>query len=301
MLAPICLFTYNRLNEIQQTINALQKNFLSQESELYIFSDGPNNIATDTKVEEVRKYLKTIKGFKAVKVFESPVNKGLANSIISGVTQIIDKHEKVIVLEDDLITSPNFLDFMNQALLFYQEKEKVLSISGYSFLIKHSNNYQYDVSLGYRASSWGWATWKDRWKDIDWEVKDYNYFKWNLLKRLKFNRGGSDMSHLLDKQIKGQINSWAIRFCYHQFKYGFLDVFPVLSKVMNIGFSQNGTNCKFKSKRYKTILDISDKRSFCFNDELIVDQNVINEFYKHYSLKSRLSDKILQIQWKINN
>lgn len=301
MVTPICLFTYNRYKEIRQTVEALQRNFLASKSDLIIFSDGPRNKQDSLNVSKVRQYIRKITGFKSVEIIEFPTNKGLANSIISGVTRIIEQFDTVIVLEDDLVTSPNFLDFMNQALLFYQEKKRVLSISGYSFSINHSNDYQYDMELNYRASSWGWATWVDRWKQIDWEIRDYSSFKLNFVKRLQFNRGGSDMSHMLDKQMHGQINSWAIRFCYHQYKYDYLDVSPVISKVMNIGFTQDGTNCKYESTRFKTILDISDKRSFVFSDELIVDKNVRKEFYKHYSLRLRLYDKILQILWKIKN
>ena len=176
MLSPICLFTYNRLDETRQTVEALKRNFLAPLSCLYIFSDGPKDETITQKVNEVRQYIKTIGGFKAIKIFESPVNRGLAKSIIDGVTQIIEKYGRVIVLEDDLITSPNFLDFMNYALEFYQNKERVLSISGYSFSINYPNDYKYDVAIGFRASSWGWATWKDRWNKIDWRVNDYSSF-----------------------------------------------------------------------------------------------------------------------------
>lgn len=301
MLAPICLFTYNRLKETQQTVEALILNNLAQESELIVFSDGPKNDEDITKVEEVRLYLHSVSGLKSVEIIESPVNKGLANSVISGVTQIIEQFGKVIVLEDDLITSPNFLDYMNQALFFYQDRKRVLSVSGFSFSINYSSNYQYDIELGYRASSWGWATWNDRWNGIDWEIKDYYSFKWNSLKRLKFNRGGSDMAHMLDRQMNGQINSWAIRFCYHQFKHDLLDVFPIKSKVINNGFSPNGTNCKFETKRFKTILDTSGKRYFRFNDELNVNKDVIKEFYQHYSFATRFFDKIRQFLWAKRN
>jgi hypothetical protein len=292
MFTPICLFTYNRLNETKQTIESLKRNFLAPESELIIFSDGSKNMESSSKVSAVREYLHTITGFKSIRIIESTENKGLANSIINGVSQILKEYSTVIVLEDDLITAPNFLNFMNQALQFYENKKSVLSISGYSFTMKHFKNYSFDSSFGCRASSWGWAIWKDRWNQIDWDVKDYSNFRWNILKRLKFNRGGSDMARMLDKQMSGKGNSWAIRFCYHQFKYGLHDVFPTKSKIINIGFSPEGSNCRFESDRFKTLLDISGKREFNFNPNVNLDIKVINEFYKHYSLKSRFYDRI---------
>ena len=147
MTTPICLFTYNRLHETKQTVKALKENFLAMESDLFVFSDGPKNDAGRLKVEAVRQFLTSVNGFKSVKVFESEQNKGLANSIISGVSQIIQKYGKVIVLEDDLITSTNFLNFMNQALDYYASKEKIFSISGFGHKVGLPADYPYDVFL----------------------------------------------------------------------------------------------------------------------------------------------------------
>jgi GT2 family glycosyltransferase len=113
-LSPIILFAYNRPEHTKKTVEALQKNKLAKDSLLYIFSDGPKREDDVPKIKKVRDYIKTIKGFKKVEIFESNKNKGLANSVISGVTKIINKYGEVIVLEDDLITSPNFLVYMNK-------------------------------------------------------------------------------------------------------------------------------------------------------------------------------------------
>jgi len=301
MLAPICLFTYNRINELQQTVTALKNNFLAKESILFIFSDGPKDSEDKIKVDYVRRYLREIEGFKEITIIESPINNGLANSIISGVTKVIEEYGKVIVLEDDLITSANFLDFMNQALTYYEKYEKVLGISGYSFDLKYPINYSFDAAFGYRISSWGWATWTNRWGKIDWEVSDYKLFKWNLKERIKFNKRGSDLSRLLDKQMQGKVDSWAIRFCYNQFKYNYLDVFPVISKVMNIGFNKNGTNCKTKNGRFITNYDETNKRDFKFDNKLEINYKLMKQFYHHYSFKTRVIEKFsgfLAYVWK---
>jgi hypothetical protein len=295
MLAPIVLFTYQRLAETRQTVAALQHNFLAPESDLIIFSDGGKDESSWMKVNAVREYLRTINGFKSVQIIESPINKGLANSIISGVTQVLEEYGKIIVLEDDLITSRNFLDFMNQGLDFYKENNRVISISGFSFSIPTNRNYQYDVFFGYRASSWGWGTWKDRWSKIDWDIKSYGEFKYNFIKRLQFNKGGSDMSHMLDNQMSGKINSWAIRFCYHQFENNLVDVYPVKSKVENIGFRYDGTNCHNGSYRFSNSLDLSSKRYFNLEKEIRLNifQNI--KFYWRYSITMRLISKIINL------
>jgi GR25 family glycosyltransferase involved in LPS biosynthesis len=297
-LAPICLFVFSRINELKVTIDTLQKNYLASESQLFIFLDGSGAEHDNVSVNQVRKFIYTINGFSKVTIYESDNHKGLAKSVISGVTKILDNYENVIVLEDDLILSTNFLCFMNQALTFYEEKQRILSISGYSFKLKYPNNYNFDVALSLRSSSWGWATWKNRWDKIDWELNDYSSFRWNFLNQIRFNRGGSDLSRLLYRKVKCAIDSWAIRFVYHQFKNNYLDVFPVTSKVLNNGFNSEATHTKYKSKRFDTELDVSGQCNFSFMSTLQIDKSVKKQFYKHYSFRGRLKDKILQILWK---
>lgn len=289
-LAPICLFTYNRFEETKKTIEALQKNFLAKESDLIIFSDGAKNDMTLKKILKIRKYLKTIDGFKSVKVHESSSNLGLATSIINGVSLVIEQKKRVIVLEDDLITSPNFLNFMNQALNFYQDKNKVYSISGYTMDLRSLSNCNEDCYLGLRASSWGWGTWLNRWENVDWKVADYNKFKWRLKERYKFMRGGSDMPNMLRKQMKGKIDSWAIRWCYFQFKNNLLTVFPVKSKIVSIGFGSEATHTK-KTKRFDIELDEGEQVVFSFSKELTRDKKLEKEFKNKFSITNRLKNK----------
>ena len=298
-LAPICLFVYSRLSETKLTIESLQKNILASKSQLFIFSDGAKDYIDNERVQSVREYIQTIEGFAHITIYESEVNLGLANSIISGIEKIISKYNKVIVVEDDLILSSNFLNFMNQALNFYKENKRVLSISGYSFQLKYPDGYNYDVAVSLRASSWGWATWSDRWEQIDWDMKDYSSFRWNLLKHIKFNLGGSDLTHMLHRQMNGMINSWAIRFVYHQYKYKYVDVFPTKSKVINNGFTTESTHTKLKSDRFDTLLDTSNQTTFLFSKEVKVNKYIAIQFYKHYSLYSRLKTKIQQKIWMI--
>lgn len=298
-LAPVCLFVYSRLTETKQTVESLQKNALATESRLHIFSDGPKNTKNIEEVRTVREYIHTISGFADVTIYESETNKGLANSIISGVTQIVTEYGKAIVVEDDLLMSTNFLSFMNQALDFYESEKNVLNISGYSFPLNYAPDYKYDVAFSLRSASWGWAIWKDRWEQIDWTVKDYNSFRWNVFKLLKFSRGGSDLCQMLHRQMKGQIDSWAIRFDYHHYKHNYMDVFPLKSKVAYNGFNSEATHTKMKCNTYDTVLDLSDQQTFLFSKDIKINKRIRKQFYAHYSVSSRLKDKISQLLWKI--
>lgn len=298
MLAPICLFTYNRLSETKRTVSALQDNFLAKESDLFIFSDGAKNKVGVIKVSEVRAFLKSITGFKSITIFESAVNKGLANSIITGVTQILKNHETIIVLEDDLVTSPNFLDFMNQAIEYYEHSSKIISISGYTLNLPCLTNYDADFYLGHRASSLGWATWQNKWCTIDWDISDYHSFKKDFKQQLKFFKHGNDMPRMLKSHMEGKLDSWAIRWCYHQFKQELVTVFAAKSKVNHIGEGDDATNSRGAIK-FRTPLDSSDQRNFKFSSEYVFDKKIIKDFKSVFSIKTRALAKLKSIILKL--
>ena len=244
-LAPIVLFVYARPEHTKNTIEALSKNELASESQLWIFSDNAKKEKAIENVEKVREYIHSIENknlFKSVKIIEAEKNKGLANSIIEGVTKIINEYRKVIVLEDDLVASKYFIKFMNEALDFYERNDSIWSISGYNLPIEIPKDYMKEVYLSYRGCSWGWATWKDRWNTVDWKVEDYKSFKHNYFKRKRFNRGGPDMSQMLDNQMQGKCDSWAIRWCYEQSKQNKYTIYPVKSLVDNQGLDGSGTH-----------------------------------------------------------
>ncbi len=243
--APVVLFTYNRPKHTQKTIEALERNLLSEKSPLFLFVDGYKDEGDKREVEEVRSLLYQYKNkshFHDVTIYVSDCHKGLANSVIDGVSRIIARYGNVIVLEDDLITSPDFLKYMNMALDYYENEEKIWSIAGYSPNIKQLLSYKNDVYMCLRAGSWGWATWNNRWKTVDWEVNSYKEFCKDRQMRKKFQKCGMDMPDMLDRQMRGEIDSWAIRFCYEQFRQGKLTVNPTVSRVQNIGMDGSGTH-----------------------------------------------------------
>jgi hypothetical protein len=205
----------------------------------------------------------------------------------------LEEYGKIIVLEDDLITSRNFLDFMNQALDFYENKPKIYAISGYSYPIKYNKTDNYDASFGLRSYSWGWATWHSRWKDVDWEVKDYSTFKKSFTQKLNFNRGGSDLSKMLRDQMEGKINSWMIRWVFHQYKHGLYDVFPRISKVNNNGFTKTATHTTCSPLRYVTPLDVSDKRNFEFDENIEINLQILHQVQHKTSVFRRIKYRLL--------
>jgi hypothetical protein len=290
---PIVIFTYKRFETLQLTIDALKKNYLAANSDLLLFSDAAKNIEDQPSISLVRNYLESVNGFKSVTIKKATVNKGLANSIIDGVTEVLKSYDTVIVLEDDLIASHNFLKFMNEALNYYASVPKVFSVSGYTFDMKIPPDYSYDVYFTKRSSSWGWATWKDRWNRIDWEVKDYLLFSKDRNAQRQFDKMGSDLTGMLKKQMTGKINSWAIRWCYHQFKYDLYTVFPLKSKITNIGFDRQATHTNQKYNRFTTVLDLTGQTDFNLPSQARMDSFFTKQFTAKYSLYQRIIYRII--------
>ncbi|HCY74983.1 MAG TPA: sugar transferase [Ignavibacteriales bacterium] len=283
-LAPIILFVYNRPEHTKKTVDALRLNNLASESLLFIFSDGNKNENDIKAVEEVRNYIATISGFKDVKITLRKKNLGLADSVISGVTEVIEKSGKAIILEDDIVTSPYFLKFTNEALDFYEKDKIIYSISGYNFPIKIPKSYQHQIYVSPRPSSWGWATWKDRWEKVDWIISDYDQFISNKKEIKKFNLGGDDLTRMLKKQMSGKINSWAIRWTYAHYKGKGYCLFPIKSFAKNIGADRSGVHTR-KTNKFNVNVYEEENRDFLWENPE-VDEEVLKNFQKFFSKKN---------------
>ncbi|RIV23425.1 glycosyltransferase [Fibrisoma montanum] len=291
-LAPIVLFAYKRPAELEQTIAALKDNHLAKESELYVFVDGPKRPEDLPKVTAVRQLVSNLSGFKAVNVTISDKNRGLARSVIEGVTHVLNKHRQVIVLEDDLITSPNFLNYMNQCLQHYIHNKTIFSITGYSFPFRKPVDYTYDAYFFPRTGSWGWATWADRWQLVDWNVSDFDQFMRDPVQRRAFNQGGDDRVRMLQRQQNGEMDSWAIRFCYSQFKNKALTVYPTISKVNNIGFYTNDATNTNVFNRYTTVVDKGEQHMFALPDAISLHPQLVAQFRNRFSLSVRIWNRL---------
>lgn len=240
MLAPIALFVYSRLTHTRQTIEALQKNILANQSDLIIFSDAPKTEAQVKAVREVREYIHQIDGFKSVKIIERPTNLGLACSIIDGVTSVVNQYGHVIVIEDDLVTSPHFLEYMNGGLNIYEKNEDIASIHGYIYPIDGLP----ETFFMRGADCWGWATWKDKWAIFESDgAKLLDELKRkNLINRFDFN-GTYSYCKMLADQIAGKNNSWAVRWYASAFLNNKYTLYPGKSLILNIGNDGSGTHC----------------------------------------------------------
>lgn len=238
--APIVLFTYNRPDHVKQTIEALQKNEFASDSDLIIYSDGAKDKTDELAINETRKYLHTVEGFKSVQIIEREKNWGLAESLIDGITSVVDKYGKVIVMEDDLLTSPYYLRFMNQALEKYSDDDQIASIHGYVNPVKEELPETFFLSY---ASSWGWATWQRAWRIFERdgskllnELQDKN-----LEQCLDFDNSYYFVK-MLRNQIKGKNSSWAIRWYTSIVLKNKLCLYPGKSLVRQIGCDGSGTH-----------------------------------------------------------
>ena len=297
-LAPVVLFVYNRPDHTRKTLYALTNNELAVQTQLYIFSDGPKGDAdseTLHKIEQVRKIINEKHWCGEVEINESPVNQGLGTSIRQGVTEIIEKHGRAIVLEDDLITSPFFLNYMNDALEYYENRKGVFSISGYCLppnKLKIPESYKYDVFVSLRNSSWGWATWADRWEQIDWEIKNFETIAFDPYIKEAFNRGGDDVFELLEYQVTGKLDIWSIQFTLAHFANHAVSIVPITSYVENAGLDGSGMNCN-KDETLRNAILCSNK-NINFLDILYEDSRIINAFYNVYCKEKRpLLQKII--------
>lgn len=239
--APIALFVFNRPDILNDVINALKKNELSDMSEIFIFSDNAKTENQVKSVKKVREIIKNVTGFKSVNIIERENNYGLSKSIITGINHVLSYHKNIIVLEDDHITSPKFLKYMNMALETFKDEQKIASISGYSYPTK---NKLPDYFFLKRIECWGWATWSDQWSSFN---DDGNYLLNEIKKRKQekefdFNNSFSFVK-MLEDQTNGLNDSWAIRWDASVFLSDKLNLYPGKSFVQNIGMDGLGTNC----------------------------------------------------------
>lgn len=307
MYAPVVVFVYARPIHTLNTLAALNLCSQADQTDLYIYSDCSRNERDADNVEKVRNIVDEFannNNFRKVTIRKAENNKGLAKSVKEGVTEIINRYGTAIVVEDDLIVSKLFLEYMNCALEAYKDNNKVWSISGYSFEMDALNEYTHDVYVTGRGCSWGWSTWSDRWNRIDWDVKDFNSFRFNLKKRISFAKWGRDLPLMLDSQVLRGINSWAIIWCYQAFKEGMNTIYPKISMVQNTGVDGSGEHQSTEINKYSTHIDNRDSLEIVF-DYPDVDKNIQREFADRYSsgwyidLKGEIKDLLLRFGIKV--
>lgn len=309
MCAPIVLFAYKRLDTLKRVIASLEDAELSEQSDIYIFVDAAKRDADVDKNEAVKAYLDQWKDnavFKNIYLSYASVNMGLSSSIIHGVGKVMNERGKAIVIEDDIVVSKDFLSFMNRALEYYEKDEKVWAITGYTEELDILKEMEYSTVPWYRCDCWGWASWKDRWNSIDWEVRDYRRFVLSPQMRRQMNRGGEDMARMLDAQMSGAIDSWAIRWGYCASKSNQVIIHPTISRVSNIGFDGEGSNCGIKEGE-NAIIELDKECKLLPSDNLTSElhKTYLKKVNRQYSNASRIRKRMKSIWrrvvWMVSN
>lgn len=241
MPAPIILFVYSRPEHTRRTVESLRANTLADESDLIIYSDAAKSPEKNEDVSAVRRYLTMISGFRSVRIVEREVNLGLANSIIQGVSEVLASHAAAIILEDDMITSPHFLTYMNEGLRRYADDERVVSIHGYVYPVTTPLPETFFLK---GADCWGWATWQRGWRHFNPDGKQLLQAlrERGLEREFDFN-DSYPYTKMLETQVQGKNDSWAIRWYASAFLRSKLTLYPGRSLIHNIGNDASGTHC----------------------------------------------------------
>jgi GT2 family glycosyltransferase len=240
--APVALFVYRRPEHTRATVEALLRNPEAAQTDLHVFSDAARAAGNEEAVKQVRRYVREITGMRSTTVVERSRNHGLANSVIDGVSRLCESHGRVIVLEDDLVVSPRFLEYMNRALERYQDDDSAMQVSGYMFPIDVAA--ETDAFFMPFTTSWGWATWERAWHHFDPDMRGFDALVSDRHLRDSFDLGGAyGYFDMLERQRRGSIDSWAIRWYLSVFIRGGLTLYPARTLVRNIGFDGSGTHC----------------------------------------------------------
>ncbi len=272
-LAPICIGTYSRLAHLKKTIAGLQSNTLAKKSDLYIFSDAAQP-GDEGIVSKLRQYIYTIDGFKSVNIIERMNNDRVANCR-GGMKDLLDKYGKTIFLEDDIVTAPGFLQFINDGLEFYKNDERILSISGYSPPLKYLKNYNKDVYILQRFSTWGFGTWTDKFTPFGFEIEKHGVDSFLSDKKAinQFQKNGVDMYSMLLKEKEGLIDALDVKLMFYEFKYDMFTLYPKKSLVQNIGHDGTGLHCgitdKFDVDLWRKLTKFNFEKNIQLNDRII--------------------------------
>jgi hypothetical protein len=284
-LSSIALFVYKRPDHTRRTLEALMKCPEFSESPLYVFCDGAKRPEDQALVEQTREVVRFLAGDRA-KILEASCNQGLANSIIAGVNQVVTQYGQVIVLEDDLVVSPVFLTYMNDALEKYRHENQVMQISGYMFPVPEFANRHDAMFLPFTVS-WGWATWQRAWQYFDPEATGWQVLRRDRQLRKRFNLNGAyDYFSMMERQFRGECDSWAIRWYWSVFRRDGLVLFPPQTLVENRGFDGSGTHGSWV-RCYK-VDNLSKQFSFYLPDEIDIDKSNFS-FICHNIQKTKFS------------
>lgn len=287
---PILLITFNRPSHTKKTIEALR---IQKPPLVYVFQDGPREHRDeDIKMcELVRDVINSeIDWDCELHTYFSDKNRGCRDAIIYAITEVLKMHESVIVVEDDIITSPAFYSYMTKALEYYKDRETVYSISGHSHSpekFQVPEDYDYDVFISPRLFNWGWGTWRDRWEKTDWSMSYYEQLIKHPYECQAFNRGGDDMLSMLIDEYEGRTSAWDIQFAFAHFYNHAVSIVPCISYTHNIGMDGSGTHCNSLVQKDFDYQLLNKNLNPLFIDTLYYDSRIINMLYNAFTYTKR--------------
>ncbi len=272
--APVLIVTYDRLTHLRKTITSLKNNTCADKTDLFVASDYPRCEAESANVDAVRSYLETVEGFKSLNVFVRETNLGVVQNCGLAVQHIFDTYDRIIIMNDDLVTAPGYLQFINGAFEKYGTHKSVFSITGYCPPIEISKSYEQDAFFLPRMSAWGCGLTKERYESIRVisQVEFDEFAADRKLSREFTKSGGKDLMAMLERVADGSLEAWDVCCMYTQFLKHQFTVYPSKSLVQNIGFDGTGLHCSV-SDRFD--VELSDKTTFIFPDEPSVDPHIV--------------------------
>ena len=286
MPAPIAVFAFNRPDHLGATLEALAANRLARESSLTVFCDAPRGPADAERCERVRDVARKASGFASARVVEREANHGCAASVIRGTTEMFAEHDRLVVIEDDIVSSPVTLTYLNRALDEYGSWPAVFSIAAWAppqRMLRVPGQYQFNSYFIRRFHCWGWASWRDRWALNDWSVPGYAAYRVDPAIRAAHAEAGSDLPSMLDAQMAGRIDSWAIRAEYTRLRVGGLTLYPRVTLVRNSGVDGSGRHCGTDDRYADDLVGAETILDRPFPDLAYVDPGIAAAFRRVYS------------------
>jgi hypothetical protein len=297
MPAPIAIFAFNRPDHLGSTLEALAANRLAGESHLTIFCDAPRGPKDDEGCGRVRNIAHAAAGFASVTVVAREKNHGCAASVIRGTTEMFAAHDRLVVIEDDIVASPTTLTYLNRALDEYASRPAVFSIAAWAppqRMLRVPGRYRFNSYFIRRFHCWGWASWRDRWALNDWSVPGYAEYQRDAALRAAHAEAGSDLPGMLDAQMAGRIDSWAIRAEFTRFRVGGMTLYPRVPLVRNIGMDGTGRHCGAHDRYRDDLRESETILERPFPDMAYVDRQLCKAFRSVYSGR-RILDKMRRV------
>lgn len=295
----IAVFCYKRAEKLRRSMEALAANPESENMDVLFFCDGPRGEQDRPGVEATRAYIDSLPYFGGIEKHYHERNVGTGPNFVSGLRYLCENYDQFLVIEDDLVVTPNYIRYMLDSLDYYRREKSVFCVTGFNFPIR-AVGYGYDTLIAQRFCSYGWASWSNRVCEVVWDEPGLRHLMRSSPDfKLRLNSEGMDLYRMLIKQLKGRISTWDIQMQVHVSERNLKVVYPLVSKATNIGFDMESTNT-FGVDYLRTVLDPGRRRSFCFCDARTMDRNLQRQVRRPYRLGALVKRKLLNTMIKLS-